>query len=314
MSDLPKRVHLQEVGPREGFQFEKTFIQTADKVKLIDALSQTGLGAIEVTSFVSPKWVPQMADAEEVANRFKRKPGVRYAAVYLNQRGLERAKANGKLDIAGVLRIIVSNEFSKRNSNKTLEESIAEIPTWLDWYRQNDVPVAEAGILTAFGCNFEGEIPLSKVLSVVERVLEIGKARGVTFERIRLSDTMGWANPEQLKRTVAAIRERHPDQAVWLHLHDTRGMGMANIYAALQMGIDHLDTSIGGMGGCPFAAHKAAAGNLPTEDVALLCEEMGIETGIDLEKLIEAARLAEETVGHPLVGKVMNGGLPPRHK
>ncbi|MFH1485685.1 MAG: hydroxymethylglutaryl-CoA lyase, partial [Chloroflexota bacterium] len=147
MSDLPKAVQLQEVGPREGFQFEERFIPTDDKLRLIDALSETGLKVIEVTSFVSPKWVPQMADAEEVAKRFKRKPGVRYTAVYLNQGGLERAKATEKLDITGLLRIIVSDEFSRRNSNKSLEESIEEIPSWLNWYKENGVPVAEAGIL-----------------------------------------------------------------------------------------------------------------------------------------------------------------------
>ncbi|MFH1485028.1 MAG: hydroxymethylglutaryl-CoA lyase, partial [Chloroflexota bacterium] len=157
------------------------------------------------------------------------------------------------------------------------------------------------------------DIPLSRVLEVLQQVMDVATDNGVTFERIRLSDTMGWANPEQLKRTIAAIREKHPGQEVYLHLHDTRGMGIANIYAALEMGLANFDTSVGGMGGCPFAAHKAAAGNIATEDVALLCQEMGIETGVNLERIIEAARLAEEIIGHPLPGKVMRGGIPPRH-
>lgn len=311
MSDLPKSVSIQEVGPREGFQMESAPIKTENKIKLIDALSETGLQWIETTSFVSPKWVPTMADAEQVVAGIKRKPGVHYTGLFLNLQGLERARATGKLDIFGILRVTVSDLHSRRNTNKGLEETIAELPQWFEFSRQHNLPLREVGFLTAFGCYFQGDIPLELLLDVMQRVMDMSKDQGVQFERIRLTDSVGWANPLQIKRTISAVRERWPEPIIGLHVHDTRGMGLPNCFAALEMGVSVFDTSLGGLGGCPFAAHRGASGNVCTEDLVLMCQEMGIETGVDLEKMIQCGNLAEEIVGHPLPGKVMKGGPLP---
>lgn len=311
MSDLPKSVIIQEVGPREGFQMESAPVKTEDKIRLIDALSDTGLQWIEVTSFVSPKWVPSMADAEQVVAGIRTRPGIHYTGLFLNLQGLERARAVGKLDIFGVIRVTVSDLHSRKNTNKGIEETIAELPQWFDFFRQHDVPIREVGFLTSFGCYFQGDIPLELLLSVMQRVMKMSEERSISYERIRLTDGVGWANPEQIKRTVSVVRERWPEPRIALHVHDTRGMGLPNCYAALEMGVREFDASLGGLGGCPFAAHRGASGNVCTEDLVLMCQEMGIETGVDLEKIIGCGRLAEEIVGHPLPGKVMKGGPLP---
>ncbi|MFH1485246.1 MAG: hydroxymethylglutaryl-CoA lyase [Chloroflexota bacterium] len=311
MSDLPKSITIQEVGPREGFQMEGAPINTENKIRLIDALSQSGLQWIEVTSFVSPKWVPQMADAEQVVRGIERRPGVRYTGLFLNLQGLERARATGKLDISGVIRVTVSDLHSRRNTNKGLEETIAELPKWFEFARQHELPLREVGFLTAFGCYFQGDIPLELLLDVMKKVMKLSEDHGVKYERIRLTDSVGWANPVQIRRTIAAVRERWPEPTLCLHVHDTRGMGLPNCLAAMEMGVSVFDTSVGGLGGCPFAAHRGASGNVCTEDLVLMCQEMGVDTGVDLNKIIECGRLAEEIVGHALPGKVMKGGPLP---
>ena len=307
MSDLPKFLTIREVGPREGFQMEGSDIPTEEKVRLVDTLSDTGLRHIEVTSFVSPRWVPQMADAEEMAKSFRSKPGVSYTALYLNQQGFERARATGKFNLFGHLGVAASEAFSKQNTNRTIEEALATLPERIERYMELGLPI-QAGIMTAFGCNFQGEVSLEQVLRLVQIFSNLSVEGGFALEELSLADTMGWANPLQVRRVIGALRERWPVLKLSLHLHDTRGTGLANAYAALDMGIDILDSSIGGMGGCPFAGHQGAAGNICTEDIAFLAHEMGIETGLDQEKLIESGRLAEEIVGHPLPGKVMKGG------
>lgn len=307
MSDLPRFLTIREVGPREGFQMESPDIPTGDKVRLVDALSETGLRHIEVTSFVSPRWVPQMADAEEVAESFRPKPGVSYTALYLNEQGFERVRATGKFDLFGHLGIAASEAFSKRNTNRTIEETLAAFPGRIERYQELGLPI-RAGIMTAFGCNFQGDIPLEQVLRLVQDLMDLSEDWGFSLDELSLADTMGWANPLQIRRTVDALRGRWPALRLSLHLHDTRGTGLANAFAALAVGIDTLDSSIGGMGGCPFAGHQGAAGNICTEDLAFLTQEMGIETGLDLEKLIGCGRLAEEILGHSLPGKVMKGG------
>ncbi|MFH1486437.1 MAG: hydroxymethylglutaryl-CoA lyase [Chloroflexota bacterium] len=312
MSDLPKSVIIHEVGPREGFQdAENALVKTEDKVRLIDALSETGLKWIEVTSFVSPKWVPHMADAEQVVAAFNRKPGIHYCGLYLNLQGLERAVATGKLDVFGTIRVTVSDATSRRNTNRSLEQTLSELPQWVDLYQQHEIPVRDAAFLTAFGCLLQGDIPLDLTVGVIQNVMEFGKRYGLTYERIRLTDSFGWANPEQIKRTIGAVLEHWPEQRICLHMHDTRAMGIANCYAALEMGVNEFDTSVGGLGGDPFAPRKGASGNVCTEDLVLVCQEMGIDTGIDLDKIIECGLLAEEIVGRPLTGKVMKGGPLP---
>ncbi|MGO8866952.1 MAG: hydroxymethylglutaryl-CoA lyase [Alphaproteobacteria bacterium] len=308
MSDLPKTVRINEEGPREGFQIEKGPIPTARKVELIDALSETGLKQIQVVSFVSPKAVPQMADAEEVVAGFKRKPGVRYTALWLNEKGLVRALATKRLDIEGSLSLTASEKFLKRNQNRTLAENVQAQHSIVGMYKEHGVPVDRGSIMAAFGCNFEGDIPVTTLLDIIQEMLEIAEQHQIKIKTLSLADTMAWATPASIKRVVGAVRERFPDLKINLHLHDTRGMGIANAYAGLEMGVASFDAAVAGLGGCPFAAHAGAAGNVCTEDLVFMCDEMGIETGVDLEKLIEAARLAEDIVGHPLPGSVMKGG------
>ncbi len=309
---LPKRIEIDEVGPREGYQFEGIGqfdkISTADKIRLVDALAQTGLQKIQVTSFVHPKQVPQMADAEAVVAGLKPHPGVKYTAIYLNDIGLKRAIATGALSITGKVTLTASETFAKRNQNRTLDQDFEMQRKMAALFTGNGFPVERASVMAAFGCNYEGEIPLKQVLHLIERLHEIIGEVGCTMRQINLADTMGWANPEQIRRTVGAVQERWPNVRVGLHLHDTRGLGIANVYAALLEGVDFFDTAVAGLGGCPFAGHKHAAGNVCTEEVVFLCQELGIETEVDLDRLIECSRLAEEIVGHPVPSTLVHAG------
>jgi hydroxymethylglutaryl-CoA lyase len=308
MSDYPNKVTIYEVGPREGFQFEKGAIATGRKVELVNALARTGVADIEVTSFVHPKWVPQMADAEEVSRGLTDVEGLAYSCLYLNTRGLERAVATGRYHFDGALKLGASPAFIKKNTNKTIEEHVATFDEWIDKYEEIGVPVEQATVNAAWGCNYQGDIPVEWVIERIGTIERKIEERGYKLKRALLSDTMGWGNPIQTKRIVGAVRERWPDVQIRLHMHDTRGPGLVNILAAMEMGVADFDAAVGGLGGCPFAGHAAAAGNVCSEDIVFMCHEMGIETGIDLEKLIECARLAEDIVGHPLPGKVMKGG------
>ncbi|MED3661856.1 hydroxymethylglutaryl-CoA lyase [Ureibacillus terrenus] len=307
---LPRHVELYEVGPREGFQSETNPISTEAKIKFVNALSGAGLRHIEVTSFVSPKWVPQMADAEQVLSGINRVPGVAYRAAFLNLKGLERAIQSG-VTLDGSLVLSASNTFSKRNMNKTTDEMFETLPEWIEAYKAANIRVKQMGFMAAFGCNFEGYIYLDHLIRLMEDVINLAASYGENIEKVKLADTMGWANPEQIKRTIRTIQDKWPDLNIHLHLHDTRGLGLANVYAALQEGIWEFDTAIGGLGGCPFAAVKGAPGNVATEDVAFLCEEMGIETGLNLEALVECAKLAEQIVGRQLPGHLAKGGVLP---
>lgn len=308
MPDFPKAVTINEEGPREGFQIEPGPIPTARKIEFIDALSETGVKHIQVVSFVNPKRVPGMADAEDVVRGIKLKDGVDYTAVWLNEKGLERAVALPQLHVEGRISMCASEKFLQRNQNKTLEGQIDFNHRALERYRELGLPVRKASIMCAFGCNFEGDIPLQRILDIFDQTFEIAAEHGIELEVIGLSDTMAWATPLAVKRAVGAVRSRYPNQRINLHLHDTRGMAIANAYAGLEMGVDMFDACVAGLGGCPFAGHKGAAGNVCTEDLVMMCEEIGIATGIDLDRLIECARLAEDIVGHPLPGSVMKGG------
>jgi hydroxymethylglutaryl-CoA lyase len=296
------------VGPREGFQIEDSSIPTGAKVALVDELSRTGLRSIELVAFVSPKWVPQMADAEEVLSGITRVPGVRYTAIYLNAQGLQRALA-ADCAVDGSISVSASDAFSRRNTNKGIEDTVAAIPGWIDTYQAAGIPVETILISAAFGCNFEGFIPLGRVFDLIARLRAIAAERGETIRRIKLLDTMGWANPEQIRRTIDAVRAAHPDVEIALHLHDTRGLGLANAHAALSEGIREFDSAVGGLGGCPFGKVKGAAGNIATEDFVFLCQELGIETGVDLEALLACVEHAEQIVGHPLPGHLAKGGV-----
>lgn len=308
MSDLPKRVRILEEGPREGFQIEKGPIPTSRKIELIDSLSETGLEQIQVTSFVNTKAVPTMADAEEVAQGFTRKPGVRYTGLWLNDKGLERAIATGKLDIRGSLSLTASEKFLLRNQKRTLAQNVEAVRTIIGMFKHYNVAINRASIMAAFGCNFEGDIAVSRILDMVKQALDLAEEAQIRIETLSLADTMAWATPRSIHNVVGAVRSTYPDLELSLHLHDTRGMGIANAYAGMEMGVAIFDAAVAGLGGCPFASHAGAAGNVCTEDLVFMCEEMGIETGIDLEKIIRSAVLAEEIVGHPLPGTLMKGG------
>lgn len=308
MSDLPSKVHIREVGPREGFQFEKVPVPTSEKLRLIDALSETGIPEIEVASFVRPDKVPQMADADEVVKRFAKKEGVRYTALYLNVKGLRRAQLGGKLSLRHALSVSASNAFSKRNTNRTTEEAINDLQVRVQEFQKMGINRVTLGIFAAFGCNFEGDIPQQRVLELFQRLWAIAEAGNLEISGLRLLDTMGWANPVQIKRMIGAIRDRFSDLPINIHLHDTRGLGIANAFAALQMGVSDFDTAVGGLGGCPFAGNPNAVGNIATEDFIHLCHEIGIQTNGNIKAIIDCARIAESIVGHTLPGKVKSGG------
>jgi hydroxymethylglutaryl-CoA lyase len=307
MSDLPKRVTISEEGPREGFQSEKKMIPVADKVRLIEALAETGLKHIACVSYVNPKRVPTMADAEEVAQAIHRKPGIEYSALWLNQQGLERA-LRGPLHVDGGVRVTASDTFSRKNIGKAVSDALVEQRMSLKTFKDRGMPVEWGTILGAFGCNYEGELSTELILHRVQQALDEAELAGFTLKGIKLTDAMGWATPQSVYRLIGAVRNKWPELEISLHLHDTRGTGMAAAYAGLQLGVTKFDASIAGLGGCPFAATDGAAGNICTEDFAFMCEEMGIETGLDIDKLIDAARLAEEVVGRLLPGHVMRGG------
>lgn len=307
MSDLPKRVFIDEEGPREGFQSEPPGITVANKVRLIEALAETGLKRINCVSYVNPRRVPSMADAEEVASGIRRKPGVGYSALYLNQQGLERA-LKGPLDVHGSLRTYASETFSRKNIGKSLPDGFIEQRGWMPIFRQHHIPVEWGIVLGAFGCNYEGDVAPQTVALRVQQILDEARLLGVTIRGIKLTDATGWATPLRVERAIGAVRERFPDLEISLHLHDTRGVGMAAAYAGLRMGVTRFDSSIAGLGGCPFAATPGAVGNICTEDLVFMCEEMGIDTGLNLDALIEAAFIAEDVVGRKLPGHVKNGG------
>jgi hydroxymethylglutaryl-CoA lyase len=308
MSELPKSVHINEEGPREGFQFEKGHIATTRKIALIDALSQTGLDHIQIVSFVNPKAVPGMADAEEVVHGISPQPGVAYSGLWLNEKGFERAVAVGGLKLTGVIQLAASPTFLKRNQNRTPQAQLQAQHNLVGMYKANGIEVERGSLMAAFGCNFEGDIPVARVVDLVGQILGVAREHGVTLQYVTLADTMAWATPASIKRVLGAVREKFPELDIALHLHDTRGMGISNAFAGIEMGVTRFDSSVAGLGGCPFAGHAGAAGNVCTEDLVFLCQEAGIETGIDLDALIECARLAEDVVGHPLPGSVMKGG------
>ena len=307
MSDLPKRIHVHEEGPREGFQIEAGPISTADKVRFCEALAETGLHEVQCVSFVDARRVPGMADAVEVAQTIRQRPDVHYTGIALNLRGYERA-VETPLHITGGLQMSASNTFSMHNTNKNNEQTLHEQRRQMAFFREKGIKVDSAIVMTAFGCNYEGAIAPETVRDCVASLLGIADEFGVTLERVRLADTVGWGSPLQVQRVVGVVRDKWPGLHLSLHLHDTRGTGLANALMALQMGIDDFDSSCAGLGGCPFAGHKGAAGNICTEDLVFMAHEMGIETGIDLDALIECACMAEDIVGHQLPGKIMHGG------
>ena len=305
---LPKSITIHELGPREGMQIEKEPIATSEKIRLIDMLSECHFHEIEVTSFVSPKWVPQMADAEDVVNGFKRHEGTRYTCVYLNTQGLQRAVMTKKLDVEGSLSVTASEAFSLKNTNRKIDQTFEETEKRIESFQRFNVKASEVSVMAAFGCNYQGDIAPDHVVSLVSRLMSMAADHGIDIRMIQLADTMGWANPMSIRRLVGKVQDKWPDKKINLHLHDTRGLGLSNALAAMEMGVDDFDSAVAGLGGCPYAGFKDAPGNIATEDLVHLCQEIGVDTGVNLERLIEVAREAEGIVRHPLPGKVMRGG------
>ena len=289
---LPKRITVVEVGPRDGLQNEHALIPTEMKVRFVDALSSAGLPAIEVTSFVSPKAIPQLADADDVLRAIKRKPGVRYPVLVPNERGFERALAAGAHEIA--VFTAASETFNRHNINATIAESIERFKPVVAGAKKHDMRV-RGYVSTCFGCPYEGPIRPAAVLDVVMKLLALG------IDEISIGDTIGVATPGQVAELCALLLKKIDAGRLALHLHDTRGTALANVVAGLQSGVAIFDASAGGLGGCPFA--PGAAGNLATEDLIYMLDGMGIESGVSLDKVVHASALLATQLNHPLTSK-----------
>jgi hydroxymethylglutaryl-CoA lyase len=288
---------VQEVAVRDGFQIEKAFVPTAEKIALVDALSRTGLAKIEVTSFVSPKAVPNLRDAEEVMRGIRRVSGVVYSALVPNAKGAERALSCGVDELNLVLS--ASESHNRSNLNRSTAQSLEGFVEVMRAVRGSRARV-NGSISTAFGCPFEGDVPQERVLGFAERYLELG-LHGIT-----LADTTGMAHPRQVAALTAEALRRFPGAELTLHFHNTRGMGLANVVASLDAGAVRFDASLGGLGGCPFA--PGATGNICTEDLVHMLAAMGYDTGVDLDELLRVARKLPSIVGHDVPGQVAKAG------
>jgi hydroxymethylglutaryl-CoA lyase len=295
--NLPSAVTICEVGTRDGFQIEPEFIPTAQKIEVVDRLSRTGMPRIEVTSFVSPKAVPMLRDAEAVMAGIARRAGTRYSALVPNDKGAVRAVDAGVDEIHTV--VSASESHNLANVNMTIAESLAKLAATAEVAHRAGKPVY-AGISCSFGCPFEGDVPVGQLESVVRRLVDLGAAG------VGLADTTGMANPAQVQRVLQHVMPRFPGVEWTVHTHDTRAMAIPNILAAMDLGVTHFDASIGGLGGCPFA--PGASGNVCTEDLVHCLEAMGVETGIDLDALIETSRRVQEIVGRTLPGQIAKAG------
>ena len=296
------RIHINDVAVRDGFQIEKAFVPTATKVEVINQLSRTGLHRIEVTSFVSPKAVPALADANEVLRDIDRVPGVVYVALVPNVRGVQNAAATAAKP--GELNAVVSasETHNRANINRTHEQSLEELPTMVKVAHGAGMKITMS-LSTTFGCPFEGHVHEDVVLDFVGRFRELG------FDGISLADTTGMANPRQVRDLVRKVLDKFPppdDNYYTLHFHNTRGMGLANVVAGIDAGVRSFDGSISGLGGCPFA--PGATGNICTEDMVNMLEDMGYDTRVDLAKLLAVARRIPAVVGHDVPGQVMKAG------
>ena len=292
-----KEVRVTEVGPRDGFQSEKTVLKTEDKIDIINNLIEAGFPRIEVSSFVSPKAIPQLADAETILNKVNRNSNTTLAALVPNSRGALRA-VEAKLDQIVVF-LSASESHNKKNVNRSVDESLQGFREIADIAGKNNIPI-QGDIATAFGCPFEGNISPKTLANISKEYKKMG-FRGVT-----LGDTTGMATPVVVTDAINAIRDNVPDFNITLHFHNTRGVGLANVMTGLNEGITDYESCFGGMGGCPFAPN--ATGNICSEDLIYLLHEMGIKTGIDLDKTIAIAKKVESLVGHKLPGQVMRAG------
>ena len=299
---MKQRIYINDVAVRDGFQIEKNIISTETKIALIDALSETGIAKIETTSFVHPKLVPNMADAVEVLANIKRAADVTYSVLVPNLKGMERAiathQSDGKIDEINVV-VSASETHNRANVNRTCDESFADFAIMVKMAKTAGIRI-NGSISTAFGCPFEGYVTEDRVLGFARRFADLG------FDGVSLADTTGMANPAQVERLSAAAVKQFSNIELTLHFHNTRGMGLANVVAGIKAGIVHYDGSLAGLGGCPFA--PGATGNICTEDMVNMLEDMDYDTGVDLDRLLAAAVKMPAIVGHDVTGQVMRAG------
>ena len=296
--NLPDSVSVYEVSPRDGLQNERATVPLRSKVRLIDALVLAGLRRIEITSFVSPKWIPQLADADEVAQQAKPPDGVSFSALCPNARGLERALAAGMSEIA--VFVSASETHNRKNVNKTVADTLAGFEETIGPARAQGIRV-RGYLSTVWGCPFEGDVDPERAVSMAKKLLDMG------CYQVSLGDTIGVGTPRHTARILERMLGEIAPARLAMHMHDTRGTALANVLVGLEMGIRDFDASVGGMGGCPYA--PGAAGNLATEDLVYMLRGMGVATGIDLERLVEAGKVAESVVGRSLPGKVHLAGV-----
>ncbi|MFD0828590.1 hydroxymethylglutaryl-CoA lyase [Neobacillus sp. M.A.Huq-85] len=284
---LPSKVVICEVAPRDGFQAEKTWIPTEKKIAIIKKLATTGIQSMEITSFVHPKAIPQLKDAEEVVRQSQELTGIKFRALVPNAKGAQRAIDAGIKKLK--LMLSASDSHSLSNANCLTKEAMEGFAPIIELAEKHDVKVG-GSISVAFGCSFEGKVPINRLGDIVERYIGYG------IEEISLADSTGMANPRQVYQTVGQLRNKFPEMTFTMHLHNTRGMAIANAVAAMQQGIVHFDSSITGLGGCPYA--PGATGNVATEDLVHTLSEMGIETGIDLGTILNVAKEVKQIIGH----------------
>jgi hydroxymethylglutaryl-CoA lyase len=299
--NFPKEVNIVEVGPRDGLQNEAQYVETADKVRLIESLAHTGLSRIEITSFVNPKWIPQLADGLDVARSVKLPEGVTALALVPNMKGYEAAKKGNLPEIAFFMSATESH--SQKNINKSIAEAIITLKE-LASVAKGDGKKLRCYVSVVFVCPYEGKVPSSQVAKVVSSLLDIG------LDEISLGDTIGAAAPTDVIELVRLLSQDIPTNKLSLHFHDTRGTALANVLAGLSCGVTTFDSSIGGLGGCPYA--PGAAGNLATEDLVFMLDGMGIKTGVDLDKLVEAGSLAQQILHKKLPGRCLQAALSAR--
>jgi hydroxymethylglutaryl-CoA lyase len=305
VNELPRAVRIREVGPRDGFQNEPETIPTAEKIRLVDLLSATGLKRLEVTSFVRPEVIPQLADAEEVLAGVQRRDGVAFSVLIPNERGLERALAlRERFDEINVF-VSASETHNRENVNRSIEESLSGLERTLATAGEARLR-CEGVISTSFGCPYEGKVPPERVFEIAERLAAEGCAE------IGFGDTTGMANPRQVGEFFAGARERLTGVELTAHFHNTRGQGLANVLAALEQGVDSFESSFGELGGCPVP--PGATGNIASEDLVSMLDEMGVETGVDLPALVEASREAQNALGRPLGAHVLRAGPVDWHR
>ena len=296
---LPSKVTVVEVGPRDGFQNEKQFIPTEKKIQIINALSMTGLKNIQATSFVHPKAIPQLADAEEVMAKINRPPGFSYRVLAPNLRGVRRAISFKPQKIN--LMMSVTESHNRANANRSVEESLKEFEALVSLILEAGIEPS-GGMACSLGCPFEGKVTIPQLARVIDRYIGMG------IRSIGISDTIGTANPKQVYDVCAALKDRYPDIHWTLHPHNTRDLALANILAAMEAGVTDFDSAIGGLGGCPYA--PKATGNVSTEDLVNMLDEMGVETGVDLDALLKVTEMVREAIPHPLDSAVSKAGKP----